>query len=139
MTRNELINFSINQKWRRARIDFLEEQIKTIGRLTATLSDMPKGSRKVYDTEAESLTRLMDQIKTLESEIEGTAVEEETRIKEILEKLEPKHRLLLYYHYVLGKSIGYISTNVLFYQRKYIYDLKKEALEEFEAIQEKKG
>ena len=42
MTREELINFNINQRWRKARISFFEEQIKTVGRLTSILSDMPK-------------------------------------------------------------------------------------------------
>ena len=134
MTRDDLVNFNISQQWRKARIAFLEEQIKSIGRLTAVLSDMPKGSRKVYDNEAESLSKLMDQIKTLEAEITNDAIREENIIKEKLEKLEPKYGLLLYNHYVLGKSIKNIAREIIHNETKYAYKLKDIALDEFEKI-----
>ena len=137
MNREDLINFNISQQWKKARIHFFEEQIKTLGRLTAVLSDMPKGSRKVYDNEAESLSKLIDQIRELEKEIENEVILEENRIKEQLDKLEPKHGLLLYNHYILGKSIKYIAREVLHYREKYVYDLKKEALNKFDEVQEK--
>ena len=81
MTREDLINFNISQQWRKARIEFCEKQIETLGRLTTVLSDMPKGSRKVYDNEAESLSKLIDQIKQLEKEIENEVIETENKIK----------------------------------------------------------
>ena len=137
MTREDLINFNISQQWRRARIEFCEKQIETVGRLTAVLSDMPKGSRKVYDNEAESLSKLIDQIRQLEKEIENEAIEGENKIKKQLDKLEPKHGLLLYNHYILGNSIKYIAREVLHYREKYVYDLKKEALDKFDEVQEK--
>lgn len=134
MTRKELINFNISQRWTRARIKFLEEQIKTIGKLNSVLSDMPKGSRKVEDNEAESLVKLLDQIQELKTEIENNAIDMENKIKEELNKLEPKYGLLLYHHYILGDSIKYIAKEILHYREKYVYDLKKEALEEFEKL-----
>lgn len=139
MTRKELINFNISQRWTRARIKFLEEQIETINKLSAILSDMPKGSRKVEDNEAESLVKLLDQIQELKTEIENNAIDMENKIKEELNKLEPKYGLLLYHHYILGDSIKYIAKEILHYREKYVYDLKKEALEEFDELQEKKG
>lgn len=134
MTRKELINFNISQRWTRARIKFLEEQIETINKLSAILSDMPKGSRKVEDNEAESLVKLLDQIQELKTEIENNAIDMENKIKEELNKLEPKYGLLLYHHYILGDSIKYIAKEILHYREKYVYDLKKEALEEFEKL-----
>lgn len=139
MTRKELINFNISQRWTRARIKFLKEQIETIGRLNSVLSDMPKGSRKVEDNEAESLVKLLDQIQELKTEIENNAIDMENKIKEELNKLEPKYGLLLYHHYILGDSIKYIAKEILHYREKYVYDLKKEALEKFDELQEKKG
>lgn len=139
MTRKELINFNISQRWTRARIKFLEEQIKTINKLSAILSDMPKGSRTVEDNEAESLVRLLDQIKELKEDIENKAIEMENKLKDELNQLEPKYGLLLYHHYILGDSIKYIAKEVLHYREKYVYDLKKEALEKFDELQEKKG
>lgn len=134
MTRKELINFNISQRWTRARIKFLKEQIETIGKLNSVLSDMPKGSRKVEDNEAESLVKLLDQIQELKTEIENNAIDMENKIKEELNKLEPKYGLLLYHHYILGDSIKYIAKEILHYREKYVYDLKKEALEEFEKL-----
>ena len=137
MTREDLMKFNISQQWRKARIEFYEKQIETIGRLTAVLSDMPKGSRKVYDNEAESLSKLIDQIRNLEKEIENTALEEENKIKEQLEKLEPKYGLLLYNHYILGNSIKHIAREVIHNENKYTYFLKDKALDEFDKLDNK--
>ena len=137
MTSKELMDFNINKKWVRARIHFIEEQKETIGRLTAVLSDMPKGSRKVQDMEAESLSRLIDQVDELRNQIEQEAIEMENKIKEQLELLEPRYGLLLYHYYILGNSLNYIAQEILHYNKKYVYDLKKEALKEFDKHQEK--
>ena len=137
--KEKLINFNISQRWRKARISFFEEQIKTIGRLTSILSDMPKGSRKVQDVEAESLSTLLDKINQVKKDIEQESIRVEEELKEQLSLLEPKYGLLLYHHYILGDSIKYIAKEVLHYKEKYVYDLKKEALDEFEKVQEKKG
>ena len=139
MTREDLIYFNITQKWTKARIKFLEEQIKTIGKLNSVLSDMPKGSRKVEDNEAESLAKLLDQINELEAQIRNTTMEMEGKIKAQLELLEPKYGLLLYHHFILGYSINKIARDVLHYDIKYTYKLKEQALKEFDSIHEKKG
>lgn len=140
MTRKELINFNISQRWTRARIKFLKEQIETIGKLNSVLSDMPKGSRKVEDIEAESLVKLLDQIQELKTEIENNAIDMENKIKEELNKLEPKYGLLLYHHYILGDSIKYIAKEVLHNEVKYTYKLRDKALDEFDKLKrEKKG
>lgn len=134
MTKEDLIRFSISKKWTNARIKFLEEQIETIGRLTSVLTDMPKGSRKVEDGEAESLVKLLDQIKALENQIKNEQIELENKIQEQLSKLESKYGLLLYHHYILGDSIKYIAKNVIFNENKYTYKLKEKALEEFDKL-----
>ena len=139
MTREDLIKFNINQRWIKARINFCENQIETIGRLNSVLSDMPKGSKSVQDSEAESLVKLLDQINTLKEEIRNSTIEMENKIKNQLELLEPKYGLLLYHHYILGNSIKYIAKEILHYKEKYVYDLKKEALDKFDEVQEKKG
>lgn len=132
MTRKDLEDFSIKQKWTKARISFLEEQIKTLGKLTSIISDMPKGSNFIQDKEAENIVKLIDQIKALEKEISDETVELEIKIKEQLNLLQPKYGLLLYHYYILGHSIKYIAKDILHYREKYVYDLKKEALDEFE-------
>ncbi len=139
MTREDLIKFNTSQRWIKARIGFCEEQIKEIGRLNSVLSDMPKGSRIVYDNEAESLAKLLDQINDLEAEIRNSTIEMESKIKRQLELLEPKYGLLLYNHYILGYSIKKIARDVLRYEIKYTYTLKDKALDEFDRYHEKKG
>ena len=139
MTRQDLIEFSIKQKWKKARITFYEEQIETVNRLNSVLSDTPKGSRKVQDSEAESLAILMDQINELIKEIKNSTIETENKIKAQLDLLEPKYGLLLYHHYILGDSIKHIAKEILHYREKYVYDLKKVALNKFDKVQEKKG
>lgn len=139
MTSEDLIKFGIGQQWIKARISFCEEQIKLTGRLNSILSDMPKGSRVVYDNEAESLAKLLDQINELEAQIRNTTMEMEGKIKAQLELLEPKYGLLLYHHFILGYSIKKIARDVLHYDIKYTYKLKDIALKEFDSIHEKKG
>ena len=99
MTREDLFNFNISQQWRKARIRFFEEQIETINRLTAVLSDMPKGSKLVYDNEAESLTMLLDKITNMRNSIQKESEKMETKLQEQLEQLQPRHGLLLYHYY----------------------------------------
>lgn len=140
MIREDLTKFNIGQKWIRARIAFCEEQIKSIGKLNSILSDMPKGSRVIYDNEAETLAKLLDQINELEAEIRNSTIDMENKIKEQLELLEPKYGLLLYNHYILGYSIKKIAREVLHYDIKYTYTLKDKALDEFDKLNhEKKG
>ena len=140
MTREDIIKFNINQKWIKARINFCENQIETIGRLNSVLTDMPKGSRIVQDNEAESLVKLLDQINNLKAEIENSTIEMETKIKSQLESLDSKYGLLLYHHYILGHSIKYVAKEILHYDIKYAYKLKGTALDEFDKLNhEKKG
>ena len=139
MKSEDLIRFGIGQQWIKARISFCEEQIKSIGRLNSILSDMPKGSRVVHDNEAESLAKLLDQINELEAQIRNTTMDMESKIKAQLELLEPKYRLLLYHHFILGYSIKKIAREVLHYDIKYTYTLKDKALEEFDKYHEKNG
>lgn len=134
MNKEELINFNISQRWRKARISFFEEQIKTIGRLNSILSDMPKGSRKVQDVEAESLVTLLDKIEQIKKDIEIEAIKTEEKIKDQLSKLEPKHGLILYHHYIVGDSIKYIAEKVIHNEVKYTYKLRDRALEEYDKL-----
>lgn len=137
MTREDLKDYNITQKWTEARICFLEEQIKNVGKLNSIISDMPKGSKIVQDSEAESIVRLIDQINELKNEVRKEALDMESKIKEQLKLLNPKHGLLLYHYYILGHSIKYIAKEVLHYEVKYTYTLKDEALDEFDKIGEK--
>lgn len=137
MTRKDLINFNIHKKWTSARIKFYEEQKETINRLSSILSDMPKGSKSIYDTEAETLTNLLDKINELIQETKNETIKKEYEIKEQLNKLDDKYGLLLYHHYILGDSIKYIAKEILHNEVKYTYRLRDKALEEFDKLNQK--
>lgn len=134
MTREDLIKFSTSQQWRRARIKFYEEQKKTINRLSSVLSDMPKGSRKVQDTEAESLSVLLDKINEIIDEIKNETSMEEPSIKKQLDKMTPKYGLIIYHHYILGDTMKYIAREIIHNDEKYAYKLRDKALEEFDKL-----
>lgn len=134
MTRKDLEEYSIKQKWTKARISFLEEQIKTVGKLGSILSDMPRGSNFIQDKEAENVVKLMDQIRELEKEINEETLEIEKKLKEQLNLLEARYGLLLYHFYIVGDSMKYIAKEIIHNEVKYTYRLKEKALEEFDKL-----
>ena len=139
MRSEDLINFNISQQWRKARIRFFEEQIENVNRLNSVLSNMPKGSRLVYDNEAESLVKLLDKITDMRNSMQKELEEVESQAIKQLEQLQPKYGLLLYHYYILGDSMKYIAREVIHNELKHTYKLKDIALEEFDSIHEKKG
>lgn len=134
MTSEDLIRFSTEQQWRRARIKFYEEQKKTINRLSSVLSDMPRGSKKVQDVEAESLIVLLDKINEIIDEIKNETSTEEPSIKMQLDKMTPKYGLILYHYYILGDTMKYIAREIIHNDEKYTYKLREKALEEFNKL-----
>ena len=76
-------------------MNYIETQKETINRLNSTLSDMPKGSRKVNDTEAENISKLMDSFDKMMKII----IQEEEKQKKIVEqinKIEFPYRNILF-------------------------------------------
>ena len=60
MNRQDLINYKNDKIWIKDQIEYIKEQKETINQLSSILSDLPKGSRKIYDTEAENIAKLED-------------------------------------------------------------------------------
>ena len=58
MNRKDLKDYKYNQEWIKEQMEYIEELNSTINRLTTTLSDMPKGSKSIYDIEAEKKVEL---------------------------------------------------------------------------------
>ena len=63
MNRKDLKDYKYNQEWIKEQMEYIEELNSTINRLTTTLSDMPKGSKSIYDIEAEKIANLQDKLK----------------------------------------------------------------------------
>ena len=137
MNSKDLIKYKINRDWLKARVEFCEEQTKTIGKLNSILSDMPKGSRQVYDNEAESLVKLLDMIEDFKTQLIEEALNIENKATNQLQELtfiNEDYGLILYHFYILGNEMGYIAKEIVHHEKKYTYKLKDEALKEFDKL-----
>lgn len=104
MTREDLKNYKYNQIWIKDQTEYIETQKETINRLNSILSDMPKGSRDVNDTEAEKLAELMDQFNQL-MQIIIKEKEKQNEIVERINRIEFPYRNILFKVYIQGKSL----------------------------------
>jgi hypothetical protein len=104
MNREDLKNYKYNQIWIKDQTEYIEAQKETINRLTAILSDMPKGSKYIYDTEAEKITKLQDCF----SELMNMVLQEEEKQKEIVKevnKMEYPFKNILFKVYIQSKTL----------------------------------
>ena len=136
MNREDLKNYKYNQIWIKDQTEYIETQKETINRLNSVLSDMPKGSRQVYDNEAESLTKLMDMFNELMQKIIKEK-ELQNKIVEQVNKIEFPYRNILYKVYIQGKSLVTVASEM-----NYSYERMKHmngiALLKFDESEDKK-
>ena len=132
MNREDLKNYKYVQIWIKDQIEYIETQKETINRLSSILSDMPKGSRQVYDNEAEKIAELTDMF----DELMNIVIEEEKKQKEIVEmvsKMDFPYRNILYKEYIQGKSLVTVASE-MHYNYEYTKRLKGEALNKFDEV-----
>lgn len=136
MNREDLKNYKYNQIWIKDQTEYIETQKETINRLNSVLSDMPKGSRQVYDSEAENLTKLMDMFNELMQKIIKQK-ELQNKIVEQVNKIEFPYRNILYKVYIQGKSLVTVASEM-----NYSYERMKHmngiALLKFDESEDKK-
>lgn len=136
MNREDLKNYKYNQIWIKDQTEYIEAQKETINRLNSVLSDMPKGSRQVYDNEAENLTKLMDMFNELMQKIIKQK-ELQNKIVEQVNKIEFPYRNILYKVYIQGKSLVTVASEM-----NYSYERMKHmngiALLKFDESEDKK-
>lgn len=104
MNREDLKDYKYTQMWIKDQTEYIETQKETINRLNSIISDMPRGSKVAYDTEAEKLSELMDKF----DELMNIIIEEkrkQERIVEQVNKIEFPYRNILYKVYIQGKSL----------------------------------
>ena len=111
MTRENLKNYKYNQIWIKDQTEYIEAQKETINRLNSILSDMPKSSRDVNDTEAEKLTELMDQFNQL-MQIIIKEKEKQNEIVERINRIEFPYRNILFKVYIQGKSLVTVASEM---------------------------
>lgn len=109
--KQELKDYIYNKKWIEGRLKDIEERRYILDKITTTLSDMPKGSPKVYDNQAESLVKIIDETKELESlllELRKRQIEIENKI----DKIEQPYRNILYFRYIRGYNLTEVSNEI---------------------------
>ena len=137
MNRKDLKDYKYNQEWIKGRIEYIEEYRSTINKLVTTLSDMPKGSRTIYDNEAEKITKLQDNIKDLLLYI-NEEQEKQKLILEQLNKVEQPYKVILEKIYICGKSIVTVASEMN-YEYKYMCKQHGIALNKFDELDDKRG
>lgn len=130
MNREDLKNYKYNQIWIKDQTEYIETQKETINRLSSILSDMPKGSRQVYDNEAEKLAKLMDQFNDL-MDIVIEEKEKQKKIVEIVNKIEFPYKNILFKYYIQGKKLVTVASE-MHYNYEYTKKISQIALIKFD-------
>ena len=135
MNRKDLKDYKYTQDWIKNQEEYIQKQMETVNRLNSILSDMPKGSRVVYDNEAEKLTSLMDKF----NELMDIVIEEKEKQKAIIEninKIDFPYRNILFKVYIQGKTLVTVASEMNYsYER--IKHMNRIALMEFDKLEEK--
>lgn len=111
MNREDLKDYKYTQMWIKDQTEYIETQKETINRLNSIISDMPRGSKTAYDTEAEKLSELIDKF----DELMNTIIEEKKKQEKILEqvnKIEFPYKNILYKVYIQGKSLVTVASEM---------------------------
>ena len=130
MNRKDLKDYKYTQDWIKDQEEYIKNQMETVNRLNSILSDMPKGSRTVYDNEAEKLVSLMDKFNEL-MDIVIREKEKQRKIVEIINKIDFPYRNILFKNYIQGKSLVTVASEMNF-NYEYTKKNKKIALKKFE-------
>lgn len=132
MKRKDLKDYKYNQEWIKGRLEYIEEYRSTINKLTTVLSDLPKGSRTIYDNEAEKLAKLQDTLNELYNYI-AEQQEKQKVILEQLNKLEQPYRTILELHYINGYNLVEVACKMK-YNYEYTKKINSIALRKFDEI-----
>ena len=109
MNREDLKNYKYVQIWIKDQTEYIETQKETVNKLSSILSDMPKGSRMVYDNEAEKIAELVD---GEEAFIQAICVSAVTVIR--------KKKNMIVYKMAIRDDTGTLVTT--WYNQSYIKD-----------------
>lgn len=134
MNREELKNYRYNQKWIEGRTEYIQQYKETINKLTATLSDMPMGSRTIQDNEAEKIVKLQEMIDKLLDKILEENLKQE-KILEQLDRIEQPYKLLLEKVYIQGKTLVTVASEMN-YNYEYMKRMNGIALNAFDKVGE---
>ena len=110
-SKQELKDYIYNKKWIEERIEDIKERRNLLDRITTTLSDMPKGTSKIMDIQAENLAKILDMTTDLEKYIKDLK-EKQTKIEDKIDKIEQPFRNILYFRYIKGYNLTEVSNEI---------------------------
>jgi hypothetical protein len=132
MNREDLKNYRHTQEWIKGRIEYIEQYRANINRLNSALSDMPRESRKVQDSEAEKLVVLMDSVDELMKKV-NEVNKKQMQILEQLDNVKQPYKNILDKYYVQGKNLVVVAAE-MDYNYDHIRRLHRIALNIFDKI-----
>ena len=132
MNREDLKNYRHTQEWIKGRIEYIEQYKSSINKLNSVLSDMPKGSREIQDSEAEKIAELIDSIDELLEKVKEEN-RKQMQILEQLDKVKQPYKNILDKFYIQGKSLVVIAAE-MGYNYEHIKKMNGIALNIFDNI-----
>lgn len=109
--KQELKDYIYNKRWVEERLNDIKERKELVNNITSTLSDMPKGSRKVEDQMAESLAEILDLTDDLEKYLKELK-EKQINIETKIDKLAQPYKNILYFRYIKGYNLTEVSNEI---------------------------
>lgn len=135
MTREDLRDYKNNQLWIEGRLEYIEEYKTNITNITAVLSDMPKGSKKVEDSMAEKVAKLIDTIEELLARVLEENEKQKLILKQ-LDKVEQPYKLILEKVYIQGKTLV-TTASEMDYSYEHMKHMNGIALLKFDEMEER--
>ena len=135
MNRNDLKNYKHTEEWIKGRIEYIEQYKSNINRLNSILSDMPKGSKEVQDSEAEKIAELLDSVDELLEKVKEKN-KQQMKILQQLEKVGQPYRNILDKCYIQNKNLVVVSAEMN-YSYKRMKHMHRIALIKFDEVEER--
>ena len=132
MTRQDLKEYKYNKEFIKDKLEYIEELRESINKLTATISDMPRGSRQVEDSMAEKIAKLIDSVDNL-LEIINRLQDKQIEIENTILNIEQPYRIILDKMYIQGKSLVKIADEMN-YNYEYMKRMHGIALNKFDEV-----
>lgn len=109
--KTELKDYIYNKRWIEERLEDIKERRSLLDKITATISDMPKGSPKVTDTNIENLVQILDLTNDLEVYLKQLK-EKQIIIENKIDKIGQPYKNILYFRYIKGYNLTEVSAEI---------------------------
>lgn len=110
-SKQELKDYVYEKKWIEERLEDIKERKSLIDKITTVLSDMPKGSKQIYDSQAEKLAQILDLTNDLEKYL-AQLKEKQLIIENKIDKIGQPYKNILYFRYIKGYNLTEVSAEI---------------------------